>query len=294
MTGAWGIPCAGFFVGSRGISADDFRVPSRLPNQRPTDSHPRARARLLTTLLVLLPACRVYPGSQAPVTPQRPTFSADTRTASPGTLEQETGFTIDPGDRFFTPTTLRYGSGPATEVFLGFSPFNYVSNPTTPSEVGFGDIVFGVRHRLRDEGPRSAWAVQSTTKLPTASDAKGLGTGELDALFAAINSTAFGDLAVTAYYELGILGNSGSGVDLGYSVALAGDYPLNEQFSAFAEVAATIIPEQDDTQLFTILGAAFHHSPSLSLDVSILVGVDDAPDFGILIGVTQNIGQPLW
>jgi len=69
---------------------------------------------------------------------------------------------------------------------------------------------------------------------------------------------------------------------------------LNEQFSAFAEVAATIIPEQDDTQLFTILGAAFHHSPSLSLDVSILVGVDDAPDFGILIGVTQNIGQPLW
>ena len=246
-------------------------------------------------LLGSLTGCQVYPGSQAPVTPQRPTFASYTTTAAPATMEQETGFSVEPGDRFTTPTTLRYGSGPATEIFLSVSPFNYVSNPTDPSEIGFGDLDIGVRHRLCDESPATpAWALEASIKLPTAGDTEGLGTGELDARFAAIQSRVYGESTVTGYYELGLLGNSGSGIDVGFAGSIVGDLPLDDDVTGFLELAGILVAEQDRTEIFTTIGVAYRPSPSVVVDGAVTLGVDDAPDLGILFGITQNIGRPLF
>lgn len=245
--------------------------------------------------MAALVGCQVYPGSQAPATPQRPTYAYNTGTAAPATLEQETGFNVEPGDRFTTPTTLRYGSGPATEVFLSVSPFNYVSNPNDPSEISFGDLDIGVRHRLCDESPATpAWAIQASVKLPTAGDTEGLGTGELDARFAAIQSRVYGASKITGYYELGLLGNSGSGIDLGLAGSIVGDLSFDDQATGFLELAGVLVPEQDRTELFTTIGLYYRIAPSIVVDGAVRLGVDDAPDFGILFGLTQNIGRPLF
>lgn len=250
----------------------------------------RRHAHLPLLLLVLLASCRFAPDSRAPAFPQRPTFSSDTNTAAEGTVELEAGLVVDPDDLFATPVNLRYGAGPATELFVGGSPLNYVSG-AGEDEVGIGDLVLGVRQRLREEDRLPSFAVQVAMKLPTADEDQGLGTGELDASFAAIASKAVESLSVTGYYQVDVLGDPAGGTALAHGLALAGGHPVADRVGAFAEVAAIFVPEQDVDQLFTTFGATYAASPSLIFDLAFVVGFEDAPDLQVLVGLTHNLGR---
>ena len=251
----------------------------------------RSQIEALVVLGGLLAGCRIVPDSQAPVTPQRPTFSSDTNTVPEGMVELEAGVILDPGDLVATPTTLKYGVGPAAEVSVGWSPLNYLSLPGE-DEFGIGDVFLGLRHRFREEGEdRPSLAVQSVVKLPTADDGDGLGTGELDAFFAGIASKAVGKLSLTGFYQFEILGDPAGGTDIGNSFAFAAGQALGEGIGAFAEVVFRFVPENDLDQYFTTLGATYAVSPALVLDVAVLLGLDDAPDFQLLVGFTHNFGR---
>ena len=225
-------------------------------------------------------------------TPQRPTLSSDTNTTVEGTFEVELGGTWDPDSFIDTPTTLKFGAGPATEVFIGWSPFLYVENPGR-NEYGVGDVAFGMRHRFQTETSYSpATVIQTSVKFPTANEKDGLGSGEVDASFAGIATKTFGEYGVTGFYSLNLLGDPSGGADLGQSLALSSSTPKINDLSFFGEVAGVWIPEQDTEQLFSIVGLTFNPRPSCVFDCGVLIGLNqDAPDLQFVVGLTQNLGS---
>ncbi len=250
------------------------------------------RIALPAFLLVLSVGCRTVGRNGAPVTPQRPSFSSDTSTTAPGTVEIETGVTVDVRDSTDTPTSIKYGLYDRGELFLNLSPFQHLGDAGQDGE-GFGDMGIGVRHRLwEDTERRASAALQLLTKLPTGDEDEGLSTGEVDFFAAGIATREYSLATVTAFYQLGVLGEQNDNdVDLEHGLALAAGRSLTNDLGIFGEVAATVAPEQPDTA-FVTLGSAYALSPSLVLDAGFAVGLDsDAPDFQFLLGLTTNLGR---
>jgi len=227
----------------------------------------------------------------ATATPQRPTFSSDTNTTAEGTFEVELGVVVDPGDSFGSPVTLKHGLGERTEVFVGSSPYSHVELPGDDGR-GLGDLFVGGRHRVWEgEGGESA-AVQIATKLPTADEDDGLGSGETDFFTAGILSGGLGAAGSwTAYGELGWLGDpAGAGTDEQQLVALAVGHALAGEWGAFGELTGISTPGSDDPA-FLILGLARSFGPSVVADLSVALGLnEDAPDAQLLVGLTTNLG----
>lgn len=227
-----------------------------------------------------------------PVTPQRPTFSSDTNTTAEGTIELETGGSADRNGSLTTPTTVKFGAGPRTELFAGTSPINVVDRPGDEG-VGFGDVLLGTRHRFWESDDGLSAAVQLSGKLPTASTSEGLGSGEPDVFLAAILTTQVGAAtALTGYYEYGALGDpAGGGSEDQHGFALAGSHGLDERWGLFAELASVHSSGTDNT--FTTLGASHAYTPSLAFDAGVAIGLsDDADDLRFQLGMTWNFGGP--
>ena len=249
------------------------------------------RSALILGVLSLLPCVGCL--NPARVTPQRPTFSSSTTTTAAGTAEIETGLGLDPGDFFDTPTTVKVGVSETSELFIGWSPFQWIEKPGSNGR-GVGDLTIGTRQRFMEETESSpAAAFQLSTKLPTADEDEGLGSGEVDFRAAGIVSKQIENVALTGFYQLGFLGEVGDeDIDLEHGLAVAGSIPVADQLSLFGEMTLRITPEADQEELFTIFGAAYEVNESLVLDGALLVGLSpDAPDFQILIGLTHNLGE---
>ena len=238
----------------------------------------------------LLAGCAGTPGQP---TPQRPTFSQNTSTTAPGTTELEAGVSIDPGDFFDTPTTVKYGVTENSEISVSMAPYQWLERQGSDGE-GIGDLFVAVRQRVIDVGPESpSVAYQMKTKIPTASEREGLGTGELDFFAAGILDYPIDDFWLTAFYQLGILGEPGGGgdPDIQHGFAFAGTAPVATSFSAYGELAAILTPERDDEQLIGTAGLTYLLQEGIVLDGGVAVGLsNDAPDFEILFGITTNFG----
>jgi hypothetical protein len=244
-------------------------------------------------LPLALCACVSIPESAAPATPQRPRFSNNTKTTAARTFELEAGAAVDPGDSFDSPLTLKHGLGPRTELSLGFSPFVYLARPGEDGN-GNGDLLVAAKHRFADE--LDGWpslGLELTTKLPTASEVEGIGSGEIDFFAAGIASATWGGVGVDGYYRFGALGAPGAaGVDGQHAGAIAALLPVAERWSAFAEIAGIFDDERKQDSVFSTIGLAHALRPHLVLDGGILVGLtDDAPDVGFVVGATFNFGQ---
>lgn len=253
--------------------------------------HEASRSAALGAALLLgLGSCNSAPSGGETVTPQRPTLSSDTSTTAEGTFELEAGVAVDPSEAVDTPLSLKFGAGPSTEVFLSGAPFLFREVPGRDAR-GPGDVVVGLRHRFLESAARHpSAAFQASIKLPTADEE--LGSEEVDLSVAAMATQGFGDLTVTGYYDLGVLGDPGGGTDVSHSLALATSHPLSNSVGAFAEIAGVSIPDQDAEQAFTTFGVTYAASNSLVFDVGAVVGLDrDARDFQFIIGLTRNLGR---
>jgi hypothetical protein len=243
-------------------------------------------------LVVAVAACQLP--RQAPVTPQRPTVSYDTSTTAPGTFELETGVTVDYSDAVDSPNTLKYGTADGTELFVGWSPLQYVVVPGQDAE-GSGDVALGTRHRIVDAGDGTpSAALVLIGKLPTASSSQGLGTGEVDVLVGGILNQQFGPVNANAFYQYGALGNpNGGGTSSAHTVTLTAGTGITDHIGGFCELAAILVPSQDIESVFTIVGATFAAEPWLVFDAGAVVGLsDDAPDLQLFVGCTYNLGSP--
>lgn len=257
-----------------------------------------SRAILLTAAftvcaLTLGAGCVVTVEDGLPVTPQRPTLSSDTSTAAVGSFELEAGVALDPGSAFSAPVSVKYGAGPRTELFVGLSPYNYVERIGDDGG-GFGDTFVGVRHRFWENAQGTSAALRWATKLPTGAENEGLSSGEVDFAGAGIVTHVVDDrTSVTAYYELGVLGDpTRAGTDTQHALAIAASRSLTGDLGVFAEVSQVSAPGDIDP-LVAIVGVTRTLRPSLVLDFGLGTGLNaDAPDTVFTVGLTLNFGRP--
>ncbi|MEM7516708.1 MAG: transporter [Planctomycetota bacterium] len=245
----------------------------------------------LFALALLFPSL----GCQGPgerVTPQRPTFTTDTQTTAVGTVELESGIGVDPGDSVDTPQTLKIGLEERTELSIGLSPYLKVERPGPDGE-GISDLVVAVRHRIHTWPDTTSAAVQIATKLTTADEGEGLGSGEMDFFLTGILTRQFDSVSVVGNYRLGLLGDpDDDDADAQHALSVAAGVPVSGlPASVFGEVTGIASDVAEDV-VFGIFGGAYEIRPSLVLDAAIVVGMnDDAPDFQVLFGFTSNFGR---
>jgi hypothetical protein len=249
------------------------------------------RQPILLTALLTLASCQLQ--DQAASTPQRPTVSFNTSTTAPGTVELEAGTLTDPNDFFDSPITLKYGTSKDTDLFVAWSPFQVLAQPG-PDGKGSSDVVLGTRHRLWEgTDSRPSAAVVLSGKLPAASSANGLGSGEVDLRIAGVLNQQFGAVTANLFYQYGALGNPGnSGTYSEHTTTLTLSTPLSDRWGGFAELANVAVPSQRLDSLFAIVGSTFSPSSSLVLDGGITIGLSaDAPDLQFFFGCTYNLGK---
>ena len=244
------------------------------------------------TLVTLGAACAA--NEPQPVTPQRPTFSSDTNTTAEGTLELEAGADVDPNDFETIVTTLKYGLAGNAEVFLEALPYVRLEEGIDGDpQQGFGDMLLGVRHRVWQNESGLSTAYRLATKLPTADDGLGLGSGEVDFLGAAIIMQTFGAAAVTGFYEVGVLGSDdGDGTDLRHLFTFAGSTPIAGRFGYYGELAGFYGADRSDLGFLTT-GATYTVAPWMVADFGFRFGLTaDSPDAALVFGLTTNFGRP--
>lgn len=246
-------------------------------------------------MLILVAAGCTGTADFAPTTAQRPTVSSDTATTGEGTFELESGIALDPGDTIDTPTVVKWGAGPRTELSFGWSPHQGIVVPGDDAG-GVGDLQVGTRHRFLEEGElHPSAAIQFTTVLPTGDRAEGLSTGEVDFAAAGIVTKTIGRATGTLFYEAGILGNQGGGTDLEHTMALAGSMALTSRWGVFAELSSVHNRESAVETYAGIVGGSYAFSERFVVDVGASIGLDDqAPDFQLLVGFTANLGAFPW
>jgi len=251
---------------------------------------PSLPARALPPLL--LAGCAALPHDGAPVTAQRPVVAADTGTAPDGSIEIEAGVHAGRGGIVHTPSQLKLGLDPRTEAFLEWTPYVRVDAPG-PDPDGVGDVVLGARHRLREaHGGRPAAAAQTTLKLPVADEEQGLGSGEVDLGLAGILTWRREHSALTAFYQSDLLGEPGGGADLGHRLALLGSRFVAREVAVFGELAALLVPEQDDERVLASAGVTWNPTRYVVWDLALITGLSpDAPDWELALGFTQNLGR---
>ncbi len=244
---------------------------------------------LLVGIALLAASCRSLPGGE-PATPQRPTFSSDTNTAADGTLELEAGGAIDREDTVSAPATLKYGAGERTEIYVGVPVYQRLEVAGARVD-GTGDLFVGARHRFLETDGGTSGAFQLATKLPTANST--FSSGELDfSLAAIVSQTLEGGAGLTGYFQTDFIGDpGGAGTQSQSLAAIAASRPITDQLSGFVEFAQLAIDEDVSPAVATV-GVAHAVAPSLILDASVAVGLnDDAPPDALQIGLTMNFGR---
>jgi hypothetical protein len=190
--------------------------------------------------------------------------------------------------------TLKWGMAQNAELSASWQPYQVVRQPG-PDASGVGDLTIGLRYRFLDEhGVAPSAAIQVATKLPTGDEDKGLSSGETDFLASISLNKVVGPLSATLYYEADILGEpNGTGQDLANVFAAAASMSVTERLGLYAELAGTVVSEQDLGIYNTSWGLTWSPIPSLVFDAGVRVGLsDDAEDFVLVFGLTQNFGGP--
>ena len=250
--------------------------------------HPRLLALALAVALPL-GACTA-PFEGATPTPQRPTVSSDTNLTVAGTIELESGIAFEASESFDTPNTLKLGLSDTAEAFVGFSPQRSTEVPG-PNPRGAGDFVIGSRMKVAEEGSFGA-AVQIATRLPGGNGGDSEGREEADFFVAGMASDQFGDLGVTGFYQLGLIGDGDDDSILAeHTAALAVGVPASDSVGLFGEIAGIFRPDLDSNAVLATAGASWAWAPNLTLDGALQIGLtEDAPDYLLLFGMTWNLG----
>lgn len=225
-------------------------------------------------------------------TPQRPSFSSDPSTTAAGTLELEAGSLVGQDDVADVALNAKWGAGPATELFLGWSPWLRAAEDRD----GPGDVLLGVRHRFVEPAPGGiAAAFQLAGKIPTASVDDGLGSGAPDLTAALTALTSVAPFSLVGYYQAGFLGRPvGDGVLVDHALALAVAAPIASSLAGFVEWKGGWRPESSSTDQQILGGLGLPVRAWFVVDAAVGVSWADGDEFVFgTIGFTSNLGNPL-
>ncbi|MHC5062932.1 MAG: transporter [Planctomycetota bacterium] len=248
-------------------------------------------ALLSLSALFILTSCEGVDMTPVAPPPMRSKDSTDTDVRpEKGDFEIEVGVEADPSDTFDSPYELRLGIAELTEVFVAGSMYQWESR-SGPNANSFGDTVVGLRNQFFSETDSTpAVLFELASKLPTADESEGLGSGEVDFGGAVAISKTFDGTFLNASYGLTLLGDpDGDDGDLEHSFGILAARFLGEEdeFFVFGEVYTSIVAAENDEQVIANFGTGWFIKEDVILDFGFDLPLsNDAPDFSMTTGIT--------
>jgi hypothetical protein len=241
------------------------------------------------------------PTQPEPLEPDRPDVTNGTHIVDVGLLQMEVGvqrLRIGPGaSSFSTPTTFRFGVADWIEVRFGSDGFVSTTDPVAGTNSGAGNVQLGAKIRLwADPGGIPVLSILPSVNLPTASAAKGLGSGQSDITLALLTGTDF----LTRGH-----------VDVNYGIGMIGSGPGLHRFaqhlvsaSASVEIPGPVTPyleyfwiSRQDPRGGNVAamdaGAIYVINPRFALDGGAQWGLSDAASPSVFAGVSVILGNIL-
>ena len=240
-------------------------------------------------------------GAQEQVEPDQPDVTNGTHIVDAGLLQVEMGgvyVRYDSTSRAGgSPITARLGLTDWLEARIGSDGLLIQSNGLT-SVTGIGNLQLGAKVRLwPGEGGVPVLAILPAVNVPTASSAKGLGSGVADYVVSLLTGTDLGRHShVDMNYGIGRIGDATTGghftqnlVSVSFSSAVSDNW--NPYFEAFwlsrqAPGGGPVVAIDG--------GAIYELGSRYALDAGVQVGLtNDAPAFSAFGGISVVIGNIL-
>jgi hypothetical protein len=255
------------------------------------------------TLLVALALQSAAPPAAVvgadPLEPDRPDVTNGTHIVDVGLLQLEFGAVYNRavgGHTVGTPVTARLGLSEWLEARIGTDGFLAVTD-AAGTQSGAGNLQVGAKLRLwADPGGVPVLSILPTINIPTASESKGLGSGQADYTVALLTGTDFLTRGhVDVNYGVGRIG-TGAGLPR-FTQHLA-------SFSASAEVPGPVTPyfegfwysrQDPDGGAVVALdtGAIYVLNPRLAFDGGVQVGLTASAPFSAFAGMSVVVGNVL-
>ncbi len=221
----------------------------------------------------------------------RPLLTNDAWTVEKGKFQLETGFDVARQrnhDTEYSPSlTLTYGLLDRLDFGVG-SEYLFVRPKEGNNERGIGDTELKAKYRLLDEKEIfPAVSVAGKIKVPTASQRKGLGNGELGL---GVNIIATKNLSkrLVLHANVGctLTGEEGAENEINY--ALGSQFLLTDKWALVGEIVGTDnFNGKKDDPLSGLFGTYYEVRKNVVLDAGMGVGLNSAaPGYRITAGVT--------
>ncbi len=221
----------------------------------------------------------------------RPLTTDDAWTVEKGVFQLETGFDIAwqrNHDKEYGPSlTLSYGLLDRMDLGIG-TGYLFVRPEEGESEQGLGDTEVKAKYRLLDEKKiLPAFSVAGIIKAPTASQSRGLGSGEFDFGFNLIATKNLSKrLVLHANVGYNFIGEEGAKNEMNY--ALGSQFVLTDNWALVGEiVGANNFNGKKDDPLSALFGTYYEVTKKVIVDAGVGIGLNSAaPDYRITAGVT--------
>lgn len=222
----------------------------------------------------------------------RPLATDDAWTVEKGKFQVETGFDFtrqDNHDREYSPSLpLTYGLLEQMDLGIG-SGYIFFHPKEGERENGFADTEIKLKYRWIDEKNwRPACAVSGILKIPTASQSKGLGSGQTDF---GINAMLTKNLSKRWVIHLNLgytfIGEDRVNNELNYSIAT--QFTLTEKWGLVGEVAGVnnFNGRHGDDPFSGLIGTYYSITDKIIWDAGVEIGMSKAaPDYRITTGLT--------
>jgi cobalt/nickel transport protein len=222
----------------------------------------------------------------------RPLTTDDAWTVEKGRFQMEFGFDIsrqDNHDRELSPSlTLTYGLLEKMDLGIG-SGYIFLDPKEDGKENGFADTEVKAKYRFFDEENWiPAFAISGILKIPTASESKGLGSGQADfGMNAIVTKNISKRLALHLNLGYTLIGENHMDNELNYS--MGGQFSLTDRWAVVGEIVGVnnLNGHIGDDPLSFLIGTYSLLTDHVILDGGLEVGASKAaPDFRFTTGLT--------
>jgi cobalt/nickel transport protein len=222
----------------------------------------------------------------------RPLSTDDAWTVEKGEFQFEAGFDAirqDNHDREYSPSlTLIYGLLGRMDFGIG-SGYIFFHSKEDKKENGIADVELKLKYRWIDEKDwRPAFAMTGTFKLPTASQSRGLGSGQTDF---GINTILTKNLSkkLVLHLNLGYTFIGEDHVDNELNYSMAAQFILTEKWALVGELVGVnnLDGRHGDDPFSGLIGTYYLITDKIIWDAGLGIGMSKAaPDFRLTTGLT--------
>lgn len=220
----------------------------------------------------------------------RPLLTEDAGTVERGAVEIELAFDLardDNRDKYYIPSLqVAYGLSERIEIAAGL-PYVYLDPKGNAKEEGVGDLYAYLKYRVwgeRDLYP--ALTLKPFLKLPTASESKGLGSGEPDLGLTAAFSESF--VGFNLHIDVTYIFLGEEGVTDPLSLGLAGEFEITKGLNFVSEIRyANNFNSKHKDDPATVMAGFQAEIAGAIFDAGLTLGLNSAAaDYLFTVGVT--------